>query len=264
MKRHLPVILVTALALLNLFPLGYMLWLSAWGKAAETGASAPLGPYLRLADQAPIVARWLGNSFLVATLTVGYHLTAHSMAGYVLAKRRFRERWLIFSIIILALMVPKQVTLIPLFLQFARWGLHDTYWGLILPGLGDVIGIFLMRQFFLSLPDTLIEAARIDGAGEWGVFTRIALPLSIPALGAVAVLGFQHYWSDFFWPLVIVQSSEKLTIQVGLAAMAGSEFGPDLNLMAAGAATAAVPILAIFLVARRWFFMGLRSGAIKG
>jgi multiple sugar transport system permease protein len=209
------------------------------------------------------MGRWLFNSLLVAGLTVAYHLLAQTMAGYVLAKRPFRGRALVLGLILLAMMVPRQVTLIPLFLGMTRAGLGDTLAGLILPGLGDVVGIFLMRQFFVTLPDGLLEAARIDGAGEWAVLTRIVLPLARPAMGALAMLGFTHYWSDFFWPLVIAQSADRFTAQVGLAYLSGSEFGPDLPLMAAGATATALPILILFLAVRGWFFEGMRVGAMK-
>ena len=146
----------------------------------------------------------------------------------------------------------------------ARADLADRFLGLLLPGLGDAIGVFLMRQFFLSLPDSLLEAARIDGASEWRIFTSIVMPLARPALGVLAVLSFQHYWSDFFWPLVITQSPEQFTVQVGMAYLTRTEFGPNLPLMAAGATAAALPVLIVFYVARRGFFQGLRSGAVKG
>ena len=210
------------------------------------------------------MGRWLLNSGLVAVLTVGYHVIADAMAGWVLAKWRFRGRGCVFALIVVAMMVPRQVTLIPLFLGMARAGLADTLVGLLLPGLGDVVGIFLMHQFFLTLPDELIEAARLDGAGEWTIFTRIAMPLARPALGVLAVLAFTHYWSDFFWPLVITQSPETFTVQVGLAYLVQSEFGRDLPLLAAGATLAALPILAVFLAVRRHFFDGLRAGALRG
>lgn len=264
MKPRLATLLVFLLAVMNLVPLGYMLMLGLHGSAVEGGEPMFGGPWLRLWSQAPLFARWMGNSALVAGLTVGYHLMADSMAGFVLAKRRFRGRAFVFTIIIMAMMVPRQVTLIPLFLGMAHVGLADTFAGLILPGLGDVIGIFLMRQFFLSVPDALLEAGRIDGASEWQLFSRVVLPLARPALGVLAILSFQHYWSDFFWPLVITQSSDLFTIQVGLAYLSSSEFGPDLPLMAAGAASAALPILIVFLCVRRQFFQGLRAGSLKG
>jgi ABC-type glycerol-3-phosphate transport system permease component len=258
--------LLTLLGLINLGPLLYMLWLSSHeaGPGGPAGATLWMQPWRRLWDSAPLMGRWLTNSAVVATVTVGYHVMADAMAGWVLARRRFRGRALVFGLIILAMMVPRQVTLIPLFLGMARAGLADTMAGLILPGLGDVVGIFLMRQFFLTLPEDLLEAARIDGAGEWTLFWRIGVPLARPALGVLAVLAFTHYWSDFFWPLVITQDPRNFTVQVGLAYLAQSEFGQDLPLLAAGATAAAIPILLIFLAVRRHFFAGLRAGALRG
>ena len=263
-RKWLTTGLLAALAGLNLLPLGYMLWLSLWGPAAEVGRDVILGPWRQLADSVPVFGRWLANSAGVAGVTVAFHLVADTMAGYVLAKRRFRGRTVVFAIIILAMMAPRQVTLIPLFLGMARLGLADTMAGLILPGLGDVVGIFLMRQFFLTLPDALLDSARIDGAGEWGLFLHVAVPLARPALAVLGILAFQHYWGDFFWPLVITQNSSNFTVQVGLAFLTQSEFGPNLSLMAAGATAAALPILIVFLAARRHFFEGLRSGALRG
>jgi ABC-type glycerol-3-phosphate transport system permease component len=264
MKRTITTLLLLLLAALNLAPLVYMALLSAYGPAGESGAAVWGGPWLQLWRGAPVFGRWLVNSLVVAVVSVGFHVLADAMAGYVLAKRPFRGRAVVFTLILLAMMVPRQVTLIPLFLGMARAGLADTLTGLILPGLGDVIGIFLMRQFFVTLPDALMESARIDGASEWGAFWHVALPLARPALGVLAALSFQRYWSDFFWPLVITQSTDRFTVQVGLAYLSQSEFGPNLPLMAAGAMAAALPILLIFLAVRRQLFEGLRSGALRG
>lgn len=264
MRKALTITLLTLLAALNLAPLVYMLALGAYGPARDGGGDVWGGPWRQLWSAAPVFGSWLINSFLVATLSVLFHLIADAMAGFVLAKRRFRGRTVVFTLILLAMMVPRQVTLIPLFLGMARAGLADTLAGLVLPGLGDVIGIFLMRQFFVTLPDALLESARIDGASEWQVFRLVALPLARPALAVLAALAFQHYWSDFFWPLVITQSAHRFTVQVGLAYMSQSEFGPNLPLMAAGAAAAAAPILIVFLIVRRRLFEGLRSGALRG
>lgn len=261
--QRLTYFLLALLALINLAPLLYMLTLAAHGPGGEGQGAVWGGPWVQLWRSAPIFGRWCANSFAVSACAVGFHLFADSLAGYVLAKRRFRGRAVVFTVILLAMMVPPQVTLIPLYLGLARLGLADTFAGLLLPGLGDVIGIFLMRQFYITLPDALLESARIDGASEWQAYWHIALPLARPALGVLGVLAFQHYWSDFFWPLVITQSPSHFTVQVGLAYLSQSEFGPDLPLMAAGAAAAALPILIIFFAARRYFFQGLRSGALK-
>jgi ABC-type glycerol-3-phosphate transport system permease component len=262
-KSRLTILLLVVLGIVNLGPLIYMLWLGSHETAAG-GETAWLEPWRRLWGSAPLMGRWLFNSGVVAGVTVGYHVIADAMAGWVLARRRFRGRALVFGLIVVAMMVPRQVTLIPLFLGMARAGLADTLAGLILPGLGDVVGIFLMRQFFITMPEELLEAARIEGAGEWTLFWRIGMPLARPALGVLAVLAFTHYWGDFFWPLVITQSPETYTVQVGLAYLAQSEFGRDLPLLAAGATAAAVPILAVFVAVRRQFFEGMRAGALRG
>jgi ABC-type glycerol-3-phosphate transport system permease component len=264
LKRHATLIALAALAAINLAPLATMLVMGAYGAAAEGGEDVLGGPWVRLWHSAPLFGRWMANSALVAGFTVAWHLAADSLAGYVLAKRPFRGRAVVFALVVASLTIPRQVTLIPLFLGFARLGLYDTYAGLILPGLGDVIGIFLMRQFFITMPDSLLEAARIDGAGEWRLYWHVALPMARPALGVLAILAFQHYWSDFFWPLVATQSHEHYTIQVGLAFLARSEFGPDLPLMAAGTTAASLPILIVFLFMKRHLFEGWRAGALRG
>ncbi len=258
-------VVLVILAFANLFPLGYMIALSARGGLDAEGAGLPAwgGPWRRLFVSAPLFGRWFVNSFAVVSLTIGFHVIADAMAAYVLAKRRFRGRTLVFVVIILAMMVPRQVTLIPLFLSMSRWGLADTFAGLILPGLGDVVGIFLLRQFMMTLPDSLLEAARVDGASHWSVFRHIVLPLSRPALAVMAVLAFQHYWSDFFWPMVIIHDASKFTLQVGLASLVLGEFGPDLTLLAAGGCAVALPILVFFFIFRRTFFAGVRVGAIR-
>lgn len=257
---------LAAIAAVDLFPLGYMIALSSRGGLGEHGAGEPvwLGPWIRLFRSAPLFGRWFVNSAAVTALTVSFHLIADAMAAYVLAKGKFRGRNFAFVLVILAMMIPRQVTLIPLFLRMGRLGLADTFWGLLLPGLGDVVGIFLIRQFLLTVPDSLLEAARIDGAGQWGTFFYIVMPLARPALAVLAVLATLHYWSDFFWPLVITTSEPNFTIQVGLAYLVRSEdFGPDIPLMAAGACAAAIPPLVVFLLLRGAFFEGLRAGAVK-
>lgn len=267
-SRFRIVLFVTPLAVLaaiDLLPLGYMAVLSAQGGLGERGAGEPVafGPWIRLFQSAPLFGTWFLNSVAVAVLTVGFHLVFDLCAGYVLAKRRFRGRTLVFVLIIIAMMVPRQVTLIPLFLGMSRVGLADTFAGLLLPGLGDVIGIFLIRQYLLTVPDALLEAARIDGASQFRILASIIAPLAVPVLAVLAVLSFHHYWSDFFWPLVILHSQEQFTVQVGLAYLVQSEFGPDLPLLSAGGLLAALPVLLFFLFLRPVFFTGSRPGAVK-
>ncbi len=256
---------LSLLAVLDLFPLIYMVGLSASGGLGPGGEGPPVvgGPWRRLAGSAPLFSRWVIVSGAVACLSVGFHLLADAMAAFVLAKWRFRGRTVVFALILLSLMIPRQVTLVPLFLGMSRAGLADTFAGLLLPGLGDAIGVFLLRQSMLTLPDSLLEAARLDGAGAWGTFRHVVLPLTRPALAVLGVLAFQHYWGDFFWPVVILHSESRFTVQVGLAYLAQSEFGPDVGLLAAGACAAAVPPLAVFWLLRGAFFEGYRGGALK-
>lgn len=258
-------IILVLITIADLLPLGYMASLSARGGLEPEGAGESVwgGPWIRLFKSAPLFGRWFANSAAVAILTVTFHLLADAMAAYTLAKRKFRGRDFVFVLILLAMMIPRQVTLIPLFLRMSRWGLADSFAGLLLPGLGDVIGVFLLRQFIITIPESLIEAARIDGASQWQIFTRIILPLSGPALAVMGVLAFQHYWSDFFWPLVITHSETNFTLQVGLSYLVQSEFGPDIPLLAAAACAAAIPSLIVFLIFRRRFFEGFRGGAVK-
>ena len=244
-------------AAIDLLPLAYMVYLSGRGGIGQAGG------WGRLLDSAPFFGRWFFNSAAVSILTVGFHLIADTMAAYVLAKRKFRGATLVFTLILLAMMIPRQVTMIPLFLGMSQTGLADTFIGLLLPGLGDVVGVFLLRQYMITLPDHLIEAAHLDGAGQWGIFAHIIVPLSKPALAVLAVLSFQHYWSDFFWPSVIALSESHFTLQVGLAYLVNSEFGPDVELMAAGACAAAIPVLLVFFLFRSAFFEGYRAGALK-
>lgn len=266
--KFLAILLVGVLVLIavaDLLPLGYMAALGMRGGTEEGGAGDPVwfGPWMRLFKSSPHFLRWFLNSSAVAVISVSFHLLADAMAAYVLAKWTFRGQKLVFTLIILAMMVPRQVTMIPLFLEMSQWGLADTFVGLLLPGLGDVIGVFLLRQFILTIPDALLEAAVVDGASRWATFRHIVLPLSLPAMSVMGVLAFQRYWSDFFWPVVITHSEQNYTLQVGLSYLVQSDFGADYALLAAGACAAAVPALLIFMLFRRLFFEGYRGGAVK-
>lgn len=266
--KHLSRLLLAVLALIalaDLIPLGYMAALGARDGTGEAGAGDPVwfGPWLRLFRSSPHFLRWFLNSTAVTVISVSFHLIADAMAAYVLAKWTFRGKRAVFALIIAAMMVPRQVTMIPLFLGMSRWGLADTFAGLLLPGLGDVVGVFLLRQFMLTIPDALLEAAVVDGASRWATFRHIVLPLSLPAMAVMGVLAFQRYWSDFFWPVVITHSEEHYTLQVGLSYLVQSDFGADYSLLAAGACATAVPALVIFMLFRRLFFEGYRGGAVK-
>jgi multiple sugar transport system permease protein len=207
---------------------------------------------------------WFINTAFIALLSTAVHVLFDSMAGYAFAKRKFPGSNLFFWMILAALMIPGQVTLVPLYLMISKLGLVNSFAGVILPGLADVIGIFLLKQFIQTLPTELLEAARMDGASEWTTFTRIVLPLSTPALAVTAIFAFQRYWNAFLWPLIVLQSPDLFTLQVGLSYIHTSEFGTNYGLLMAGAALAAIPMILFFFAFQKYFMQGLRIGAVKG
>ncbi len=207
---------------------------------------------------------WFVNTGFIAIFSTAVHLLFDSMAAYAFAKRKFPGSNLFFWMILAALMIPGQVTLVPLYVMIAKMQLINTYAGVILPGLAEVIGIILHKQFIQTLPGELEEAARMDGASDWGIYTRIILPLSAPALAVTAIFSFQRYWNAFLWPLVVLQSSDLFTLQVGLSFIHTGEFGTNYGLLMAGAALAAIPMIAFFFAFQKYFMQGLRIGAVKG
>lgn len=221
-------------------------------------------PFLAEPIRMPRLILWFLNTTFFALVSTAIHMLFDSMAGYAFAKRRFPGSNLLFYMILAALMIPGQVTLVPLYLMVVKMGFNNSFIGLILPGLADVIGIFLLKQYIQTLPRELEEAARIDGASEWGIFARIIIPLSVPALAVTAIFSFQRYWNAFLWPLVITQSPDLFTLQVGLSYIQTSEFGTNYGLLMSGAALAAIPMILFFFAFQKYFVQGLRIGAVKG
>ena len=210
------------------------------------------------------LALWFLNTAFIAVLSMAVHMLFDSMAAYAFAKRKFPGSRILFWMILAALMIPGQVTLVPLYVMITKLKLVNSFAGVILPGLADVIGIFLLKQFIQTLPSELEEAARMDGASEWGIYSRIILPLSAPALAVTAIFSFQRYWNAFLWPLVVLQNPDLFTLQVGLSYIHTGEFGTNYGLLMAGAALAAIPMIAFFFAFQKYFMQGLRIGAVKG
>ena len=181
----------------------------------------------------------------------------------MLAKKRVPGRTLIFSIMICAMALPKQVILIPLLKEMSFLHLHDTLWAVIFPTVGWPFGIFLMKQFSETIPGEMIEAARIDGAGEIRTFTDVVLPMVTPGIGALAIFTFINSWNDYFLQLIMLNSSENLTISLGIAKIQ-AEMSNDFGLIMAGAALAAIPIIIVFLAFQKYFTQGIAMGAVKG
>ncbi|HUS16557.1 MAG TPA: carbohydrate ABC transporter permease [Chloroflexia bacterium] len=224
---------------------------------------ASLDNFSRLFRQSPDIWRWTANSLIIALSVTVFHVLFDTLSAYAFAKKQFPGRNLFFWMILSTLMIPPQVTLVPLYLAIRQLGLVNNVWAVILPGWADVFGIFLMRQFIQTLPTELEEAARIDGASEPGIFWRIIVPLSRPALGALAIFTFVHSWNTFLWPLIVLQRTATMTLPVGVASLQ-NEFAVDYGLIFAGAAIAAVPMILFFLVFQRQFIEGVRIGALKG
>lgn len=214
-----------------------------------------LEPYRDLFRLLPM-ARALWNSFFVASMVTLSNLAFCSLAGYAFAKLRFPGRDAIFLVMLGSLMIPWQVNLIPGFVLIKELGWLDTFWALIIPKLALPFGIFLCRQYILSIPDTLLEAARIDGCSEFGIYRRIILPLLTPALATLAIFTFLAQWNDFVWPLVVMQSSEMRTVPLIIGVLNG-QFGSNFAMMMAGAVVVTLPMILVFLVFQRQFIRGV-------
>ncbi len=215
------------------------------------------------------MARWMFNSLFTATSATILVLVLDSLAGYAFARLQFRGRNILFLGILSMLFVPIQITIIPLFILFSRMGLTDTYWALILPIGANVTGVFLMRQFFLSIPGELEEAARVDGASTLRILVSVVLPLARPALTAVAIITFLSAWNSFLWPLIVTRSDSVRTLPVGIAQFLSLRPGLVMAQMSigqsmAGAVVAALPPIIVFVFLQRYFIEGISRTGIKG
>ena len=209
------------------------------------------------------MGRYLFNSFLIASLTTLVALLLNTMAGYAFAKLRFAGRDAMFRALLAALVIPAQVAMMPLFLMLKQLGLVNSYAGAIVPGMAGIFGIFLVRQYARSIPDELLEAARIDGAGEFRIFFQIVLPVLKPILVTLAIFVFLASWNDFMWPLIVLSDSSLHTLPVALASLS-REHVQDNELMMAGSVVTVLPVLLLFLALQRYYLQGLMVGSVKG
>ncbi|MEV7023266.1 carbohydrate ABC transporter permease [Kitasatospora sp. NPDC093558] len=208
--------------------------------------------------------RVVGNSLLVAGVQTAGALVIALLAGYAFAKFRFRGRSLLFGLLLSTLVVPEQVMLVPLFKMMMSFGLLDTYQAIILPGLCVPFAIFLMRQSLAGLPDELLDAARVDGAGEFRVLWSVVVPVMRPVLAALAIFLFLGSWNQFAWPLVALRSPAMHTLPVALATLHGNQSTTDYGAILSGTALSTLPMMVLFLVLQRQFISGLLAGATKG
>lgn len=209
------------------------------------------------------LARYFLNSTLVALSITGIGLVLNAMAGYAFAKLPFRGRERIFQILLAALVVPLQIGMLPLFLMLKQLGAINTYWAVILPSMATIYGTFLVRQYALAIPDSLLDAARIDGAGELRIFFAIVLPLLRPVLVALGIFTFLSAWNDFMWPLIVLTGNDRYTLPVALAILSG-EHVQDAELMMAGSLLTMLPVVALFAVLQKHVIGGIMMGGVKG
>ncbi len=273
MNPHLAKVLVNGVLIgvsaIVLLPLLWMLSVS-FMQSGEASTFPPplLSSHPTLANYETLFARagmgrYLANSLAIATAMTLLSLAFNLSAGYAFAKLQFTGRERIFQVLLGALLIPAQVAMIPLFLLMKWLHLVNSYGGVIVPGMAGVFGIYLVRQYARSIPDELLEAARIDGAGEWKIFLRIVLPLLKPIVVTLAIFTFLASWNDFMWPLIVLSDQQWQTAPVALAALS-REHVQDNELMMAGSVVTIVPVLLLFLVLQRHYIQGLLLGSVKG
>ena len=262
------VIVLALLAVFFIFPLYWILTGSlkdAIAINAQKPQWFPLEPtldnYVRLFKQPAI--QWLLNTIIIAVAAMALTCITAALAGYALAKKRFWGQTVLFSLLVCAMALPKQVIVIPLLQEMSALGLNNNLLAVILPTVGWPFGIFLMKQFSETIPTEMLEAARIDGASEVRTFVSIVFPMVKPGVGALAIFTFVNTWNDYFLQLIMLQRREVLTISTGIARLQG-EVSSDFGLIMAGAALAAIPIVAVFLMFQKYFTQGITMGAVKG
>ncbi len=273
MKRRFSSILVNSalavFAIVAVLPAFWMLSASfmAPGEASSTPLRVlPAHPtfenYLALVSRMHMVLYFLNSTVIASAVTI-ISLFLNSMAGFAFAKFHFPGRDRLFRVLLSGMVIPAQITMLPLFLMLKTMGFVNTYVGAIIPGLATIFGIFLMRQFILSIPDSLLEAARIDGASEFKVYRSVILPLCRPVLATLALFTFMGTWNDFMWPLIIMTDNVKYTLPVALANLRGEHL-LDVELMMAGSVVTILPVVILFLAFQRQYVRGILVGGVKG
>lgn len=220
--------------------------------------------YKTVFDSNVPVLRFAFNSAKITFFVVAGQLLTCSLAGFAFARLRFPFRNTLFILLLASLMVPSQVTIIPLFILMRRWGLIDNHLSLILPGLTSAFGVFLMRQFFMTMPQDLLDAAKVDGAGPLTTYLQIAMPLAGPPLAALAILNINATWNAYFYPLIFLNTWEKMTLPLGITALRGYMGNGNASVVMAAVALSILPVLILFLVAQRWIIAGITRTGLKG
>lgn len=268
-RRYALTALAALVTLIVLMPLLWMVSVSFMAPGEAAAFPPPLFPKTPTLENyrtlfgAYGIGRYVANSVLVSVLATILALLFVVPAGYAFAKLRFTGREAIFQALVAAMVVPGQIGMLPLFLELKAMGLVNSYAGALVPWLAGIFGIFLVRQFCLSIPTELLEAARIDGASEGLILRRIVLPVLKPVLITLALFVFLGSWNDFMWPLIVLADQNLYTLPVALAALS-REHVQDNELMMAGSVVTVVPVLVLFLALQRHYLSGLMAGSVKG
>lgn len=261
-------ILVLLYAIVNLFPFYYLIT-SSFKSSAEIFKMPPdwwpktfrYQNYVDLFRGQPAF-RWAFNSFFVALTTTLLVVLCSSLAAYAVSKLRFKGRTLIYAVFIGALMIPKEIFIVPLFQIITKLDLSDTYSGMILPNVASTFGVFLLKGFFDTVPDSIRESGKLDGASEFKIFATLIIPIVKPGIGALFILNFVNIWNDYLWQMLISRSKNMMTLMVGTASIM-QEISPNYGYKMAGAAVAAIPMLIIFMFFQRYFTAGITMGSVK-
>jgi multiple sugar transport system permease protein len=260
--------LLLGAATITLFPLLWMISVSLMSPGQASTFPPPLLPapptlanYRELFAHAGM-GRYLLNSVMLTTAVTLVSLFFNVGAGYAFSKLRFAGRDRIFKALLAALVIPSQVAMVPLFLMLRHLGLVNTYGGVIVPAMASIFGIFVVRQYALSVPDDLLEAARIDGAGEFRIFRSVIVPMLRPIIVTLAVFTSLGAWNDFMWPLIVLGDNDLYTLPVALASLS-REHVQDNELMMAGSVLTILPVLLVFLILQRYYIQGLMLGSVK-
>jgi len=270
LHRSIPYVLLSAVSLLMLFPFIWMISTALRPEGHQAELSLIPQPYLAFENFArawnyphTLFNQYAINSLVIAVVSTVLAVALNALAGFAFAKYEFPGRTLLFYLVLATLMVPFQITMIPTYVTVAKLGLINNYWGVILPGTASAFGIFMVRQFMQSIPDELLDAARIDGSSEFGIFVRIIVPLSRTVLIVLGLLTFLYRWNDYLLPLLVLNRQQMFTLPIGITNFIG-EYQAEWSLVMAASLISIVPTVALFLYFQRYFVSGIAMTGMKG
>lgn len=268
--RSIPYVLLSAVSVLMLFPFVWMISTALRPQGHQSELSLIPQPYLAFENFArawtyphTLFNQYAINSVVIAVVSTFLAVALNALAGFAFAKYRFPGRTVLFYLVLATLMVPFQITMIPTYVTVAKLGLINNYWGVILPGTASAFGIFMVRQFMQTIPDELLDAARIDGSSEFGIFVRIVVPLSGTVLTVLGLLTFLYRWNDYLLPLLVLNRQQMFTLPIGITNFIG-EYQAEWSLVMAASLISIAPIVALYLYFQRFFVSGIAMTGMKG